>query len=45
VPTFALFRTTGRKEVTVKARLFRMVCSVSVLSALTVVLGAPKKWG
>ena len=33
------------KEVTVKARLYRTLGSVSVVSVLVAVLGAPKKWG
>jgi hypothetical protein len=34
-----------KKEVTMKARYYRVMGSVSVVSVLVAVLGAPKKWG
>jgi hypothetical protein len=38
-------RRTPRKGVTMKSFLYRIFGSATAISALALVLGAPKKWG
>ena len=37
--------TKPKGEVTMKARYYRIVGSAAVMTALTAILAAPKKWG
>jgi hypothetical protein len=43
--TGALGPRDANKEVTMKARYYRIFGSVTVLSVLSAILAAPKKWG